>query len=337
VITTEGLSMRAVQVSAFADLEAIALNEVPVPDIAAAEVLIKVAAAPVNYVDLVTMRGEYQFKPQLPYTPGKGPAGTVEAVGSDVTGLKVGDRVLAMAEYGGYAEQCAVRAEHVYPLPDAMSFEEAASMSLAFDTAWMGLVERGRMSAGDRVLVLGATGAVGTAAVQLARALGARTVVAGVSSADRFVEAEAAGADSCVDLSAGNLRETVRERVLELTDGHGVDVVLDMLGGDAFDGAVRSVAWRGRLVIVGFASGRIPSMKMNYPLLKNIEVSGLQISDYRKRAPELVARCYREVFDLYTAGLLAPQPVRTYPLAEWRDAVTSLAARSHPGRLVLTP
>jgi len=397
--------MRAVQVSAFADLEAIALNEVPVPEIAADEVLIKVAAAPVNYVDLVTMRGEYQFKPQLPYTPGKGPAGTVEAVGSDVTGLKVGDRVLAMAEYGGYAEQCAVRAEHVYPLPDGMSFEEAASMSLAFDTAWMGLVERGRMSAGDRVLVLGATGAVGTAAVQLARALGARTVVAGVSSADRFVQAQAAGADSCVDLSAGNLRETVRERVLELTDGHGVDVVLDMLGGDAFDGAVRSVAWRGRLVIVGFASGRIPSLKMNYPLLKNIgnlretvrervleltdghgvdvvldmlggdafdgavrsvawrgrlvivgfasgripslkmnypllkniEVSGLQISDYRKRAPELVARCYREVFELYTAGLLAPQPVRTYPLAEWRDAVTSLAARSYPGRLVLTP
>lgn len=329
--------MQAVLISQFDDLDAIEVAEVDRPEPAADEVLVGVAAVPVNFVDLVTMRGEYQFKPTLPYIPGKGPAGTVLAVGSEVSDLKVGDRVLAMAEYGGYAQACAVRADQVYLLPDELSFEDAAAMSLAFDTAWMALVDRARVARGDRVLILGASGAVGSAAVQLACALGARQVIAGVSSADRFEELKSLGADDYVDLSQEPLRETVRSRVADLTDGHGADVVIDMLGGDPFDGAVRAVAWRGRLVVVGFAAGRIPTLRMNYVLLKNIEVSGLQISDYRKRTPELMRRCYEQIFDFTVAGAITPPAYDARPLTRWRSAVEDLSNRATTARLLLQP
>ncbi|MCW2738780.1 NADPH:quinone oxidoreductase family protein [Nocardioides sp.] len=329
--------MQAVLISQFADLDAVEVAEVDRPEPGPEEVLVGVAAVPVNYVDLVTMRGDYQFKPTLPYIPGKGPAGTVLAIGSEVTDVKVGDRVLAMAEYGGYAQACVVRADQVYVLPEQLSFEDAAAMSLAFDTAWMALVDRARIERGDRVLILGASGAVGSAAVQLSRALGARQVIAGVSRPDRFDELKSLGADDVVDLSEAPLRETVRSRVLDLTDGHGADVVIDMLGGDPFDGAVRAVAWRGRLVIVGFAAGRIPTLKMNYVMLKNIEVSGVQISDYRKRTPDLMRRCYAQIFEFTVAGAIAPPTYDARPLSEWRSAVEDLSNRATTARLLLQP
>lgn len=329
--------MRAVRVRAFDDLDAASVARVDAPVPADDEIVIDVAAVPVNYVDLVAMRGAYQFLPSLPYTPGKGPAGRVSAVGSEVQTLKIGDRVLAMAEYGGYAEQCSVRADQAYRLPHDLGFIDAAAMSLAFDTAWMSLVERARLVPGESVLVLGATGAVGGAAVQLARALGAGTVLAGVSTASRFDEVAPLGADDYVEQSGPNLRDSLRDRVLELTAGRGVDIVIDAIGGDAFDGAVRAVAWRGRLVIVGFAAGRIPTLKMNYPMLKNIEVSGLQISDYRKRAPELMERCFENIFDLYSQGRLTPPRSETFALDEWRTAVDTLSSQSSRARLILTP
>jgi NADPH2:quinone reductase len=329
--------MRAIQVWAFDNLNAagVVSSDVPVP--ADDEIVIDVAAAPVNYVDLVTMRGAYQFRPTLPYTPGKGPAGRVSAVGARVGHLKVGDRVLGMAEYGGYAEKCVIRGDQAYRLPPDLGFVDAAAMSLAFDTAWMALVERGRLAPGESVLVLGATGAVGGAALQLARALGAGTVLAGVSKASRFDEVASLGADDYVLQSGPNLRDSLRDRVLELTAGRGVDIVIDAIGGDAFDGAVRAVAWRGRLVIVGFAAGRIPTLKMNYPMLKNIEVSGLQISDYRKRAPELMERCFENIFELYSQGRLTAPRSETFALDEWRIAVDTLTSKSTRARLILTP
>ena len=329
--------MQAVLISQFGDLDAIAVAEVDRPEPGPEEVLVGVAAVPVNYVDLVTMRGDYQFKPTLPYIPGKGPAGPVLAVGSEVTDVKVGDRVLAMAEYGGYAQACVVRADQVYVLPEQLSFEDAAAMSLAFDTAWMALVDRARIERGDRVLVLGASGAVGSAAVQLARALGARQVIAGVSRPDRFDALKSLVADDFVDLSEAPLRETVRSRVLELTDGHGADVVIDMLGGDPFDGAVRAVAWRGRLVVVGFAAGRVPTLKLNYVMLKNIEVSGVQISDYRKRTPDLMRRCYGQIFEFTVAGAITPPTYDARPLDAWRSAVEDLSNRATTARLLLQP
>jgi NADPH2:quinone reductase len=329
--------MRAVQVREFDNLDAASVVHADVPVPADDEIVIDVAAAPVNFVDLVAMRGAYQFRPALPYTPGKGPAGHVSAVGAKVQHLKAGDRVLGMAEYGGYAEKCVVRADQAYLLPADLGFVDAAAMSLAFDTAWMSLVERGRLAPGESVLVLGATGAVGGAAVQIARALGAGTVLAGVSKASRFADVAPLGADDYVLQSGANLRDTLRDRVLELTAGRGVDVVIDAIGGDAFDGAIRAVAWRGRAVIVGFASGRIPTLKMNYPMLKNIEVSGLQISDYRKRAPELMDRCFQNIFELYSQGLLTPPRSKTFALDEWRTAVDALSSQSAGARLILTP
>lgn len=325
--------MRAVTVRAFADLDRVSVEDRPEPVPGPGEVVVDVKAVPVNYVDLVTIRGEYQFLPALPYIPGKGPAGTVRCAGPGTEGLAPGDRVLAMAEYGGYAEQVAVDRRSVYRLPPSLSFEDAAAMSLAYDTAWMALRDRARILPGDSVLVLGASGAVGHACVQLARGMGAGLVLAGASRPERV----RSRADGIVDLSLQPLRDTIREQVHARTGGAGVDIVIDTVGGDAFDGAVRALAWKGRLVVVGFASGRIPSLKINYTLLKNIEISGLQISDYRKRSPELVAECFEEVFRLARERKIVPPPATVLPLEEWRSALEQVASRSAPNRLVLRP
>lgn len=325
--------MRAVTIHRLSDLDAVGLENHPDPVPGENDVLVQVRAVPVNYVDLVTFRGEYQFLPDLPYVPGKGPAGIVRSVGAAVSDFTPGDRVLAMAEYGGYADAVVVDHQQVHHLPDALTFIDAAAMSLAYDTAWMALRERARFSPGESVLVLGASGAVGQAAVHLARAMGAGTVLAGVSRLGR----PAGPADAVVDLSGPDLRNAVREQVLEATAGAGVDIVIDPLGGDAFDGAVRSLAWRGRLVVVGFAAGRIPVLKTNYPLLKNIEISGLQISDYRKRMPELVKECYREVFGFCANGRIRPPESTVIRLDEWRAAWEQLNSRAANQRLVLVP
>jgi NADPH:quinone reductase len=328
--------MRAVVVREFGSFEAASVEEVDAPAPGPGEVLVEVHAAPVNYVDLIVIRGEYQFKPNLPFIPGKGPAGVVRTAGPAVDGLKPGDRVLAMAEYGGYAELVAVDHRQCYRLPDSLSFVEAASISLAFDTAWFALRDRGRLRPGERVLVLGASGAVGSASVQLAKAMGA-TVLAAVSSPGKFAAARDAGADAMVDLSQPNLRESLRAQVHAATDGAGADIILDPLGGEIFDATLRALAWRGRLVVIGFAAGGIPSVKTNYLLVKNIEVSGLQISDYRKRRPDQVAQCYSEIFDLYVAGKIRPLPSAAMPLDEFKHALRQLQERKAGRRLILLP
>lgn len=315
--------------AAFEDLA----RPVPGPE----QLVIEVHAVPVNFVDLITLRGDYQFKPELPYTPGKGPAGVVTAVGDSCNGWRPGDRVLGMAEYGGFAEQTLVNADNVYRLPPTMSFIEAAALSLSMDTAWMALRERARIQPGETVLVLGAAGAVGGAATRLARPMGAGKVLAGVSNAERSLLPAGVEIDGVVDLDLAEPRDSIREQVLDLTGGRGVDVVIDPLGGDYFLGATRSLAWRGRLVVVGFASGSIPTFKANYVMLKNIEVSGLQISDYRKRMPELVRAGYDEIFRFFEDGELTAPSTRVMPLGEWRDAMRALESRTARDRLVLVP
>ena len=260
--------MRAVHVHELGQPFEAALGASPDPIAGPGEVLIEVCAAPVNYVDTLIVTGQYQFKPSLPFTPGKGPAGVVRAVGDQVNDFAVGDRVLAMAEYGGYAEMAVADQQQCYRLPDQLSFVDAAAMAVAFDTAWMSLRERARINPGETVLVLGATGAVGNAAVQLAKIMGAAKVFAAVTSPEKFDGLAQFGADAMIDLSAGDPRDAIREQIYRANDGQGVDIVIDPVGGDAFDGAIRAIAWRGRLVVVGFAGGRIPSLKMNYLLLK---------------------------------------------------------------------
>lgn len=328
--------MKAVVIHEFGPIGSARMEEVARPEAGRGEVLVKVAAVAANFVDTLVLQGKYQFLPKRPFSPGKLPAGTVHAVGEGVKGLKEGDRVLTMAEHGGYAQFVAVAGDQCLKIPDALSFDDAAALSLAFDTAWVALADRARLVAGDDVLVLGATGAVGLAAIQLAKAKGAR-VLAAVSSPAKTDIVLAAGADEVIDLSLPDMRDSLREQVRAVTDGAGADVILDTLGGDFFDAALRALAWRGRLVVIGFASGRIPEMKANYLLLKNIEVSGLQISDYRKRCPEMIGACFAEIFDLYGKGKIKPPPVTVYPLEHYEKALTDLLDRKVVGRAVLHP
>jgi NADPH2:quinone reductase len=329
--------MKAILVHELGSIDNGKLVEIPDPKPGPGEVLIEVHAAPVNFVDIVQITGKYQFKPKLPYTPGKGPAGIVRGLGEGVSRFAIGDRVIGMNEHSGFAQLIAVSQNDVYKLPETLSFVDAGAMSLGFDTSWMALRERARIEPGDNVLVLGATGAVGSAAVQLAKAMGAKVVLGAVTSPDKFAGVKAAGADAMVDLSKPNLRESLREQVFAATDNHGADVIIDPIGGEVFDAAIRSIAWRGRVVILGFAAGGIPTLKLNYLMLKNCEVSGMQISDYRRRTPELMQQCFDEIFSFYVSGKIKAPPSQTMPLVDYAKAMHMIEERQTSKRLVLLP
>ncbi len=328
--------MRGAFVRQFDGPETLSIEDALDPVPGAGEIVVDIEAVAANFVDLLVIGGKYQFLPPLPFIPGKLPVGIVSGVGADVSGWKVGDRVQTLAEQGGYASKIAVAAKDCVRLPDGMPFTEAAAMALAYDTAWFALCERARAKAGEVLLVLGASGAVGLAAVQLGKACGLR-VLAGIGNADKRDLVIEAGADAVIDLAAPDLREALRRQVHDATGGRGADVVLDLLGGDFFDAGIRAVAWRGRLVVVGFAAGRIPTLKVNYVLLKNIEVSGLQISDYRKRMPDLMRHCYADIFRLFAAGKLRAPPITTFGLDRAKDALCLLRDRKTSGRIVLLP
>ncbi len=327
--------MKAVIVSEFGDVGATGLGNLPEPLPGPGEVLVDIEAVAVNYVDLLVIAGNYQFRPECPFVPGKAPAGVVAAVGDGVDRFKTGDRVLAMAEQGGYAEQVTLAAGQCYGLPDSMPYADAAAMALVYDTAWVALQDRARVREGEVALILGASGGVGHAALQLARTMGVRTL-AGIARPEKAGFVLDAGADAVIDLSVPDLREDLRRQVYDATRGRGADVILDPLGGDIFDAALRALAWRGRLVVIGFAAGRIPVVKANYLLLKNIEVSGLQVSDYRKQTPDLMRECFTDIFSLYEAGKIKPAPVTQVPLDDYRSALIQVRDRSAHGRLVLT-
>lgn len=328
--------MRAVVVNEFGPPDSLKVEDISAPQPGADEILIDVHAVGVNFVDTLVITGKYQFLPPRPFTPGKLPAGIVTRVGNNVSNFKPGDRVLTTAEHGGYAEQATALASQSYKIPDSMSFVDAASMALAFDTAWFALRERGRLRKGESVLVLGATGAVGVAAIQLAKAFGA-TVLAGVSSPAKSAAVIAAGADGVVNLGVENIHDGLREQVYALTDGKGVDIVIDSLGDKFLPAALRAIAWRGRHVIVGFAAGEIASIKTNYLMLRNIELSGLQVSDYRKRTPDLMRECFDEIFALYEKGVLKAPMSETLPLDGFAQAMIQIRDRKAKTRLVLVP
>jgi NADPH2:quinone reductase len=332
-----GQDMRAVLVRRFGIPSSVVdVAEVADPVPGPHEVLVEIRAAPVNYVDLLVIDGKYQVVPELPFIPGKGPAGLVREVGSSVASVAAGDRVLAMVEYGGYAERVVAAATACYKLPASLSFADAAAMSLAYDTAWFALRERARIAPGETVLVLGASGAVGSAGVQLAKAFGAH-VLAGIAAPEKADFVRRAGADAIIDLSRPGLRDSLRDQVYAATGEHGADIILDPVGGDAFDAALRALAWCGRLVVIGFAAGRISTIKTNYLLLKNIEVSGLQISDYRQRQPQRMAECFAELFQLCDAGKLTAPPVTSFALDDCAAALQRIQDRRTVGRTILVP
>lgn len=328
--------MQAVVVREFGAPESARIEELPTPVLGAREVLVQARAIGVNFPDLLVIGGQYQVLPARPFSPGKDAAGVVAEVGSEVTLCKPGDRVMVTQEYGCYAEQIVAHENNCHLMPDTLGFEAAAAMGLVYQTAHFALLECGRYRPGEVVLVTGAAGGIGLAAVQLAKALGA-TVLAGVRHAEHATLALANGADHIVDLGAANLKEALRKEVRELTDGHGVDIVIDAVGGDVCDACVRTLAWCGRLVVVGFASGRIPAFKANYLLVKNISAIGLQWSDYRERDPQRVRHVQQELFQMAVSGRIRPHVMRAYPFAAYAEALHEVRQGKVQGKVVLIP
>lgn len=327
--------MKAIVIEEFCSPESVDIGDLSDPAVGDGDVLIEVQAAAVNFPDVLVVQGKYQILPDRPFAPGKDAAGVVRAVGSKVTHLRPGDRVVAQMEHGAYAELVSVKAASCFQIPDCMSFEDAAAMGLVYQTAYFALTERGGFQPGETVLVTGAAGGVGSAAIQIVKGLGG-IALAGVSGPEHAATARELGADAVIDLAAPDLRESLRDQVRDATAGHGADIVLDTLGGDVFDAALRAMAWCGRAVVIGFAAGRIPEIKANYLLVKNIGVSGLQWSDYRDRQPEKVLDIQQRIFRLYEKGALKPKIAASLPLSRAGEALAKLASGQVSGKYVLT-
>ena len=327
--------MQALIVREHGALEKLSLGQFPDPQPGKGEVLVEVHAASVNFPDLLVINGSYQNLPPRPFVPGKDLAGVVAAVGKGVTRVKPGDRVLAQIEHGAFAERAVVREVLCFVMPASMSYAQGAAMGLVYLTAHNALLERAQFRAGETVLVTGAAGGVGLAAVQLAKALGA-IVVAAVSSEEKAQVARASGADHVVRTDVPDLRESFRKQVYDAVGQRGIDLVLDSVGGDVFDACLRVMAWCGRLVIIGFAAGRIPEVKAGYLLVKNISLIGLQSSDYRERTPEVVRKAYEHLFALYEQGKIKPHVMAAYPLQEYLAALRTVQDRKVLGKVVIT-
>lgn len=298
------------------------------------EVLVDVHAASVNFPDLMVINGTYQHLPPRPFAPGKDLAGVIAAVGPGVTTCKPGDRVMAQVEHGAWAERCVAPAINCHVMPQAMSYAEGAAMGLVYLTSYFALVERARCQPGEVVLVNGAGGGVGLAAVQIAKALGA-TVVASVSSDEKAALAKAGGADHVVRTDVQDLRESFRKQIFAAVGKGGADVIIDPVGGNVFDASLRAIAWCGRLVVVGFAEGRIPEIKAGYVLVKNIAILGLQISDYRDRQPEKARAAQAQMFRWFEEGKLTPHVMKSYPVTDYLGALAAVRDRKVAGKVVL--
>lgn len=326
--------MKALIVHQHGPLDNLKLEDTADPQPGPGQVLVDVHAASVNFPDLLVIGGTYQILPPLPFSPGKDMAGVVAAVGTGVTAVKPGDRVAAQNEYGAYAQKCVVPQHNCYVMPASMSFDDAAAMGIAYPTAHFALLERGRYQPGETVLINGAAGGVGIATIQVAKALGA-TVVASVSSEEKAALAKANGADHVIRTDVPNLRDAFRDQVYAAVGKRGIDIIVDPVGGDVFDASLRVIAWSGRIIVVGFAEGRIPEVKAGHLLVKNISLIGLQYSAYRDRQPEKVQRVQRELFDWYVQGKIKPHVMGAWPLEQYREALATVRDRKVVGKVVI--
>lgn len=326
--------MRAFQVVEHGPPSSLQCNDVPDLVAGAGQIRVGIKAAGINYPDVLVVSGKYQVLPQRPFSPGKDFAGVVLDVGAGVQRFAAGDRVLCHVEYGGFAEQALVTEHQVFRIPDELSFVEAAAMGLVYQTAYLALIDRGQFTPGESVLVGGAAGGIGLAAVQLAKGLGAK-VLAAVRSPEEAALVEQNGADHVIDLTLPDMRESLRAQVQAATGGKGVDVVIDPLGGDFLGAALRAMAWCGRLVVIGFAAGDIPSVKVNYLLVKNIAITGLQWSDYRDRTPERIEAVQNEIFKLWRAGAVKPHVMKEFAFAELPAALEMIEQGRIRGKAVI--
>nr|WP_232793113.1 NADPH:quinone oxidoreductase family protein [Caulobacter hibisci] len=314
------------------DFAGCALREVPTPTPGAGEVLVRIKAASVNFPDLLMTRGEYQLKPPLPFTPGLDFAGEVAGLGEGVTDLEIGAAVVGGARTGAFADYIAVPAKALKPKPARLSFGEAASYGAAYLTARVALVRRANLQPGEWVLVHGAAGGVGLAAVDLAKAMGARVIAASASDDKLAQIARLYAPDATVNVIGG-----FRDQVKAITGGRGVDVVYDPVGGDVFDESLRCLAFDGRLLVVGFASGRIPTVSANIPLIKGVSVMGVRAGEYGRQFPERGAEDQAAVWAMAEAGTIRPHVHAELPLDRWREAFDLLAQRRVVGKAVILP
>lgn len=324
--------MKAIQCVQWGGPEQLRLAECALPEPAAGEVRIRVEAAGVNFPDALIIQKKYQLQPPLPFVPGTEVAGTVDAVGDGVARLKPGDRVVAFVGLGGFAQYVCAPQLQVASLPDGVDPAVAAGFTLTYATSQHALVERGGLRRGETLLVLGAGGGVGLAAVELGRRAGAR-VIAAASSPAKLAAAQGCGAEELVDYSKVDLREAVKA----ITDGRGVDVVYDPVGGGHTTAALRSLAWRGRLLVVGFAAGEIPQIPANLLLLKEVSAIGVYWGEFAKRDPEANRRLLAQLIGWLADGSLRPLVSKQYPLVETPRALQDLLARRAIGKLVIRP
>jgi len=324
--------MKAIQCVEWGDPHKLILAELPLPEPGAAQVRIRIAAAGVNFPDALIVQKKYQVQPTLPFIPGTEVAGCIDAVGEGVAHLKVGDRVIAFVGVGAFAEFVCTPAALAIAIPEGVSDEVAAAFALTYATSHHALFDRGHLKAGETLLVMGAGGGVGLAAVELGRIAGAR-VIAAASSAEKLAAAKEHGADELIEYSTVDLRGAVKE----LTGSNGADVIYDPVGGPGTEAAVRSLAWRGRLLIVGFAQGDIPQVPANLLLLKGASAVGVFWGDFAKREPKANFAMLNELFAWLKEGKLSPHVSRVYPLAETPRALEALLARNVVGKLVVRP
>jgi len=322
--------MKALLCKQFGPPESLVLEEVPSPRPAAGEVVISIKAASVNFPDVLIIQNKYQFKPPLPFSPGSELAGVVKEVGPGVSNVKPGDKVIAFTAFGAFAEEVKTEAVRLLPLPGGMSYEEGASFILTYGTTDHALRDRGQLTPGETLLVLGAAGGVGVAAIEIGKALGAR-IIACASSDDKLAVCRQHGADECINYAT----EDLRERIKALTPGKGVDVIYDAVGGPYSEPAFRSIAWRGRHLVIGFAAGEIPKLPLNLALLKGASVVGVFWGDFTKREPQAFAESARQLARWYRDGKLKPHVSASYPLAQAAEAMNLLASRKAKGKVVI--
>jgi NADPH2:quinone reductase len=323
--------MKAVLCKQFGPPDSLVVEELVSPRAGPGEVVVSVKAASVNFPDVLIIQNKYQFKPPLPFSPGSELAGVVKELGAGVQGFRPGDEVIAFTTYGAFAEEVKTEASRLIALPENMDFVTGAAFLLTYATSDHALRDRGKLAAGETLLVLGAAGGVGLAAIEIGKALGAR-VIACASSEDKLAVCRSHGADATINYAA----EDLRERVKALTEGRGADVIYDAVGGPYTEPAFRSIAWRGRLLVVGFAAGEIPKLPLNLALLKGAAVVGVFWGDFARREPARFAESVRQLAQWYGEGKLRPHVSQTLPLEKAAEALKLMAARKVKGKVVLT-
>ena len=322
--------MRALMCNNFGSFEDLSLHDLPDLDPLADEVIIEVKAAGINFPDLLTIRGEYQYKPSLPFIPGTEISGIVTRLGRSIKSRKVGDEVIAV-HMGGFASQIAVPELGTFLKPKNLSFEQGAGFATTYGTGYYALKQRGKLQPLETVLILGAAGGVGVAAIQIAKAIGAR-VIAAASTEDKLDFARKAGADLCVNY----VHEDLKQRVKELTHGGGADLVYDSVGGELSEKAFRATAWDGRFLIIGFAAGEIAKIPLNLPLLKGASLIGVNWGGWIGRDSNASHKNFSELTDMINKGIFSPLISETYPLHDYKHAFSKIANRSALGKIVLT-